>query len=113
MHHPGYDLPPFVLGDRVVGAIRREATGGDWRTNVAVGGLASAVSLDVEVESMAIRAAAGGRHEDGGVDLLPDEENGGLTVIEVNAVPGWKALASATGVDVARMILSDLREHRR
>ena len=38
VRHPGHDLRAFVLGDRVLGAIRRQAPGGDWRTNVAVGG---------------------------------------------------------------------------
>ena len=47
-----------------------------------------------------------------GVDLLPDKA-GGLLVIEVNAVPGWRALSSATGVDVARLLLLDLMEARR
>ncbi len=113
VHHPGYDLRAFVLGDRVVGAIRRDSAAGDWRTNVAVGGSARRVELGAEIESMAIRAARAVGARMAGLDLLPDAENGGLTVIEVNAVPGWKALASATGVDVARMILSDLRDHRR
>jgi ribosomal protein S6--L-glutamate ligase len=43
-----------------------------------------------------------------GIDLLPDSATGRLTVIEVNAVPGWRALGAATGVDVAREILLEL-----
>ncbi len=61
--HPGHDLRAFVIGDRVVGAIRREATGGDWRTNVAVGGVASAVVLDAdtvtEVDTRSVVAVGG------------------------------------------------------
>jgi ribosomal protein S6--L-glutamate ligase len=113
VRHPGHDLRAFVLGDRVVGAIRRDASPGDWRTNVAVGGTARKVLLDAGIESIALRAAKAVGARMAGVDLLPETKDDGLTVIEVNAVPGWKALASATGVDVARLILRDLMDRRR
>ncbi len=106
--HPGYDIRAFVLGDRVLGAIRREATGGDWRTNVSVGGVATKFKLDDETEALALRAARAVGARAAGVDLLPDPKSGGLVVIEVNAVPGWKALSAATGIDVARLLLLDL-----
>jgi ribosomal protein S6--L-glutamate ligase len=111
--HPGHDLRVFVLGNRVLGAIRREAVGGDWRTNVAVGGRAEAVRLGGEVESLALRSARAVGARMAGVDLLPDTETDGLSIIEVNAVPGWRALGSATGVDVAREILLELRDRHR
>jgi ribosomal protein S6--L-glutamate ligase len=113
VRHPGYDLRAFVLGDHVIGAIRRDAADGDWRSNVAVGGTARKVELGNDIKMMAIRAAKAVGARMAGVDLLPDSAHDGLTVIEVNAVPGWKALASATGVDVARMILRELLDHRR
>jgi ribosomal protein S6--L-glutamate ligase len=46
LRHPGHDLRAFVLGGRVLGAIRRHAPPGDWRTNVAVGGRPEACRLD-------------------------------------------------------------------
>ncbi len=57
VRHPGYDLRVFVVGDRVIGAIRRDARAGEWRTNVAVGGAARKIELGPDVESMALRAA--------------------------------------------------------
>jgi RimK family alpha-L-glutamate ligase len=108
----GYDLRAFILGNRVLGAIRRHAPAGDWRTNVAVGGRAETVRLDAETESLALRAARAVGARMAGVDLLPDRD-GKLVVLEVNAVPGWKALSGATGVDVASEILADLRDARR
>jgi len=108
----GHDLRAFVLGNRVIGAIRRHAPEGDWRTNVSVGGRAEAIRLDAATESLAIRAAGAVGANMAGVDLLPDRD-GNLVILEVNAVPGWRALAGATGVDVASEILSELRGMRR
>ena len=53
---------------------------------------------------MARRAAAAVGAPLAGVDLLPGRD-GKLYAIEVNAVPGWKGLARALGVDVARLVL--------
>ena len=111
VRHPGHDLRAFVLGDRVLGAIRRHAPPGDWRTNVAVGGRAEAVALEPAAERLALRAARAVGATMAGVDLLPDAD-GKLLVLEVNAVPGWRALAAATGVDVASAILEGLRHGR-
>lgn len=110
--HDGHDLRVFVLGDRVLGAIRRHAADGDWRTNVAVGGRAEPCRLDGSTERLAVRAARAVGARMAGVDLLPVGREG-FTVLEVNAVPGWRAFSGATGIDVAAEILNDLREARR
>lgn len=108
VRNPGRDFRAFVLGGRVIGAIRRTAREGEWRSNVAVGGRAEAVTLDPGAERLAIRAAEAVGARMAGVDLLPDEDSGRLVVLEVNAVPGWRALSRETGVDVASTILDDL-----
>src|SRR5262249_44611981 len=95
--HPGWDLRAFVIGGRVLTAMRRHANGG-WRTNVAQGGRAEAVRLGAEEERLALAATAAVGAGVAGVDLLPGPD--GWYVLEVNAVPGWRALAPATGVDV-------------
>jgi len=104
----GHDLRLFVLGERVLGAIRRHAPGADWRTNVAVGGRAEAFTPDDSMIRLALRASSAVGTHMAGVDVLPDS-SGRPVVLEVNAVPGWRALAGATGVDVAREILVELR----
>jgi ribosomal protein S6--L-glutamate ligase len=108
VRHPGHDLRVFVLGDRVLGAIRRHAPEGEWRTNVAVGGRPERCKVDAAIEQLALRAARAVGATMAGVDLLPDLDRNELVVLEVNAVPGWRALAHATGIDVAAALLETL-----
>jgi ribosomal protein S6--L-glutamate ligase len=106
IRHPGWDLRVFVLGGRVLTAMRRHGNG-DWRTNVAQGGTGEVVRPGAEEERLALRAAAAVGAPLAGIDLLPGPA-GEWYVIEVNAVPGWRALAPATGVDVAAAVLDFL-----
>jgi ribosomal protein S6--L-glutamate ligase len=101
--HPGWDLRGFVVGDRVLAAMRRHARTG-WRTNVAQGATTEAVTLTAEEERLALAAARAVGAPVAGVDLLPGP-GGGYYVLEVNAVPGWRALAPVSGVDVAAEII--------
>ncbi len=101
--HPGWDLRAFVIGGRVIASMRRTA-GNDWRTNVAQGGTTERVVLSDSEVSLALRAAEAVGCPVAGVDLLPGP-NGELFVIEVNAVPGWKALAPTCDVDVAKEVV--------
>ena len=112
IRHPGHDLRVFVLDGRILGSIRRHAPPGEWKTNVATGGRAEPCRLDAEAERLAIRAAVTVGARMAGVDLMPDPDRGGLVVLEVNAVPGWRALSAATGVDVAAELLASMREDR-
>jgi ribosomal protein S6--L-glutamate ligase len=110
VRHPGHDVRAFVLGDRVLGGFRRHAPAGDWRTNIAVGGRAEACELDGEARSLALHAARAVGATLAGVDLIHDLDRDRLIVLEVNAVPGWRALAAVTGIDVAAEILASLRD---
>lgn len=106
--HPGWDLRVFVLKGRVLAAMRRYANG-NWRTNVAQGGRAEAIDVTAEEQRLALDAAAAVDADAAGIDLLP-RPDGGYYVLEVNAVPGWKALAPTTGIDVAQSIVRSLQE---
>jgi ribosomal protein S6--L-glutamate ligase len=101
--HPGWDLRAFVLDGEIIAAMRRRSNGG-WRTNVAQGGVGEGVHLTGEEESLAKRAAETVGARMAGVDLLPGPA-GERYILEVNAVPGWRALAPLSGVDIAVMVL--------
>lgn len=108
IRHPGWDLRAFVLNGKVIAAVRRVSSG-DWRTNVAQGARAELAQLTPTQTELALRASSAVGTIAAGVDLLPGP-HGELYVIEVNAVPGWRALAPATGVDVARAIVNACEE---
>jgi RimK family alpha-L-glutamate ligase len=102
--HGGRDVRAFVVGGRVLGAIERHAPEGDWRTNVARGASARAFELPPAWEQLALRAAAAVGADYAGVDLLPSRD-GEIFVLEVNGIPGWEGLQTATGLDVAGAIV--------
>lgn len=98
---PDRDLRVFVVGEQAVGAMYRRST--DWRTNAARGAEVEAAPLEGELPELALRAA---RAVGGGVlavDLM--EGPHGLVVHEVNPTPEFKALAAATGADIAGAIV--------
>jgi tetrahydromethanopterin:alpha-L-glutamate ligase len=113
VRHPGFDYRALVVDGRVVGAMRRFAPAGDWRTNVAVGGRPEGCTLAPGLERLALRAAGAVGAVLAGIDILDDLDRNEPVVLEVNAVPGWKALARATGVDVAATVLETLRSRLR
>lgn len=108
IHHPGWDLRAFVIDGQVLTAMRRYARD-DWRTNVAQGGRAEPITLTSDEEQLALAAAQAVGTPVAGIDLLP-RPGGGYFVLEVNAVPGWRALAPTTGIDVACEIVRYLTE---
>lgn len=100
--HPGYDLRVLVIGERTWGMRRRNTS--DWRTNVSRGATGERFDVPDDLREMALRAARAVGAWVAGVDFLPSRD-GRLFAIEVNAVPGWKALARAHDLDVARAVL--------
>jgi ribosomal protein S6--L-glutamate ligase len=99
----GRDLRCFVVGDRVVAAMRRQAPEGDFRANIHRGGSASAVTLSAQEVETAVRAARVMGLGVAGVDLLRSAR--GPLVLEVNSSPGLEGIEGASGVDVAGAIV--------
>jgi ribosomal protein S6--L-glutamate ligase len=99
----GGDLRCFVVGDRVVAAMHRQAEPGEFRSNLHRGGQASAVTLSSAEEATALRAAKVMGLELAGVDLIRSRR--GPMVLEVNSSPGLEGIEATSGVDVAGAII--------
>ncbi|MCR9076218.1 MAG: RimK family alpha-L-glutamate ligase [bacterium] len=99
----GTDLRAFVVGDHVVAAMRRKATGDEFRSNVHRGGTTEAVKLDDETAQIAVRAAQIMGLRVAGVDIL--ESDNGPLIMEVNSSPGLEGIETATGLDIAGSIV--------
>lgn len=102
----GQDIRAFVVGDKVVAAMRRIATKGDFRSNVHRGGRTEAIDLPASYAGMAIKSARLVGLQVAGVDLI-ESENGPM-VLEVNSSPGLEGIERSTGVDVASEIVQYL-----
>jgi ribosomal protein S6--L-glutamate ligase len=100
--HDGFDIRVLVVGHKMFAMRRRNSA--DWRTNISRGATAEPIELTVEMAELARRAADAIGAPLAGVDLLPGRD-GRLYVLEVNAVPGWKALSAALRVDIAAAVL--------
>jgi glutamate carboxypeptidase len=94
----GHDLRLVVGGDRVVGAARRVASPGEWRTNATLGATRSPVVPPPAAAALAIAAAAAVHADLVGVDLLPCGD--GFTVIELNGAADFNGTYSLPGRDV-------------
>lgn len=107
----GADVRCFVVGGKVVAAMRRQAKAGEFRSNLHRGGFAEATTLTVAEHEAAIRAAAVMGLGVAGVDLLRSKR--GPLVLEVNSSPGLEGIEKATGVDVAGCIIEYLEERQK
>jgi ribosomal protein S6--L-glutamate ligase len=105
----GSDVRAFVVGDRVVAAMRRRAQPGEFRSNVHRGGSVEAFQLDPAFEHTALRSAQIMGLQVAGVDMLEGAD--GPQVLEVNSSPGLEGIEAATGVDVAGAIMEYTEQH--
>jgi ribosomal protein S6--L-glutamate ligase len=97
------------VGQRVVATMSRQATEGEFRSNLHRGGTARAAELDPELAAAAVHAAQVLGLNIAGVDMIPSRE--GPMVLEVNSSPGLEGIEKATGVDVAGAIIDFVLEH--
>ncbi|RZO83536.1 MAG: 30S ribosomal protein S6--L-glutamate ligase [Oceanococcus sp.] len=98
----GADIRCFVIGEKVVAAMRRQGKDGEFRSNLHRGGTAEKVRITPEERSTAVRAAKIMGLNVAGVDIL--RSNHGPVVMEVNSSPGLEGIETITGKDVAALI---------
>jgi ribosomal protein S6--L-glutamate ligase len=104
----GADIRCFVIGNKVVAAMKRQAKAGEFRSNLHRGGTASVVRLSKEERSTALRAAKTMGLNIAGVDLL--RSNHGPVVMEVNSSPGLEGIEAATGKNIAELTMLFLEQ---
>ncbi|MEN8750657.1 30S ribosomal protein S6--L-glutamate ligase [Marivita sp.] len=104
----GTDIRAFVIGGKVVAAMKRTGAEGDFRSNLHRGGSAAVVKISPEERSTALRAAKSMGLNVCGVDML--RSNHGPVVMEVNSSPGLEGVEKATGKDIAGMIIEHIEK---
>lgn len=105
----GSDIRCFVVGGRVVAAMKRQGAPGEFRSNLHRGGHAEKIKLTPEERSTARRAAKSMGLNVSGVDIL--RSNHGPVVMEVNSSPGLEGIEAATQVDVSGKIIEYIEKN--
>ncbi|MBV0914105.1 30S ribosomal protein S6--L-glutamate ligase [Anianabacter salinae] len=107
----GEDIRCFVVGNKVVAAIKRTAAAGEFRSNLHQGGSAVLVRITKAERDTAIRAARAFRLNMAGVDLLRSDD--GAKVLEVNSSPGLEGIEKATSKNIAALVYEDIEKRVR
>ena len=105
----GADIRCFVIGDKVIAAMKRQGAEGEFRSNLHRGGTASLIKITPQERKTAIEAAKVMGLNVAGVDLLRSER--GPLVMEVNSSPGLEGIEAATGKDIAGMIVEFIEKN--
>jgi len=105
----GADIRCFVVGGKVVAAMKRQGAEGEFRSNLHRGGSATVIRLKKEERATAIQAAKVMGLNVCGVDIL--QSNDGPVVMEVNSSPGLEGIELATEKDVAGMIFEFIEKN--
>jgi ribosomal protein S6--L-glutamate ligase len=105
----GADIRCFIVGGKVVAAMKRQGKEGEFRSNLHRGGSATVIRITPEERATAIRAAQTMGLNVAGVDLL--RSNHGPVVMEVNSSPGLEGIEKATGKDIAGMQIAFIEKH--
>ncbi|MEM2968612.1 MAG: RimK family alpha-L-glutamate ligase [Candidatus Bathyarchaeia archaeon] len=108
--HGTSDIRAFIIGGRVVAAMRRVAE--NWKTNYSQGARPAPITLDPAFEDLAIKAANAIGCKIAGIDILEGPD--GPKICDVNSQPGWKGLQMVTKVNIAdeivNYVLSELKK---
>jgi ribosomal protein S6--L-glutamate ligase len=105
----GVDIRAFIVGGKIVGAMKRQGPEGEFRSNIHIGGQGTAIKLTRAERQIALGAAKAMNLDIAGVDLLPSER--GPLVMEVNAFPMFGAIEEVTKHDIAGKMIEYVEDH--
>ncbi len=105
----GSDIRAFVVGGKVVAAMKRQAPPGEFRSNLHRGGHGEAVKLSPAERAIAVRAAKRMELTWPGVDMVRSDS--GPMVLESNSSPGLEGIEGVSGVDVADAIVEYIEDN--
>ena len=104
----GQDIRCFVVNGKVVASMQRQAEKGEFRANIHQGGSASSIKITSKERKLAIKAARILDLPVAGVDII--RSNKGPLLLEVNSSPGLEAIESATGLDIANIMIEAIEK---
>jgi ribosomal protein S6--L-glutamate ligase len=107
----GEDLRLFVVGDKVVAAMKRKAAKGEFRSNVHRGGSTHKVKITEKERSMAIKSAKALGLKIAGIDIIRSSK--GPMILEVNSSPGLEGIEGSTGINVAAEIIKFIERRKK
>ncbi len=107
VEHNNRDIRILVLGDKALTGMYRVSD--SWKTNIYTGARAEPIVLTNEMKNLAINAAKITKTEIAGVDII--ESKNGLTILEVNSIPGFTALQKVTDINISEEIINYFLEN--
>ena len=99
----GADIRVFIVDGQIVGAMKRQAREGEFRSNLHRGGSAQVIKLSAEERATALKAVKKLGLGIAGVDMLQSDR--GPLIMEVNSSPGLEGIEAATQIDIATKII--------
>lgn len=105
----GMDVRAFVVGGKVVAAMKRIALNGEFRSNIHRGGRGEKIVLSEREEYLAVKTAKILKLDVAGVDILQSKR--GPLVLEVNSSPGLEGIEKCTHIDIANAIIEQLESN--
>ena len=103
----GKDLRVFVVNNKVVGCMMRQATDDDFRANISRGGEGFPYEVNEQIEWLSSESSKALGLDIAGVDLL--FQNGGYKICEVNSNPGFEGMEMFTKKNIAGEIVSFIK----
>lgn len=105
----GTDIRVFIVNGKIVAAIKRQAKGDEFRSNISLGATAEEIELKKKEANLALKAAQRMNLAIAGVDILRSKR--GPLIMEVNAFPGFAGIEKTTGKDVAGQVIEYIEEN--